>query len=159
MAPVVLCDSKEEACFPAEPHGWRTGHPPCPGTYLQLQTPDLPPLIFSEAQTRPLVAARGSSVGTGTKLFHGTQGACSEFLGGGGQERTYARRFLRQRRRRWPWGCGGCAFGGPPPVAGLVAVSFSGRGAGKRGLKTCSLRWGLRRILGVPTGLRAEEGL
>ncbi|XP_034512520.1 39S ribosomal protein L39, mitochondrial isoform X3 [Ailuropoda melanoleuca] len=73
MAPVVLCDSKEEACFPAEPGGWRTGHPRCPGTYTQLQTRDLPPLLFSEAQTRPLVAARGSSVGTGTKLFHGTQ--------------------------------------------------------------------------------------
>lgn len=78
---------------------------------------------------------------------------------GGGQRRTCARRFLRQRRRQWLWGSGGCASGGPPLLAGLAGVSFSGRGDGERGLKDCRLGLGLRRVLGGLTGLRAQEGL
>lgn len=44
-------------------------------------------------------------------------------------------------------------------MARLAGVSFSGGGDGKRGLKDYLLRWDLRRVLGGPTGLRAEEGL
>lgn len=61
--PVRLRDSKEGGCFPAEPAGLADRPPYAPLERAPARHAALPAMIFSEAQARPLPAARCPSAG------------------------------------------------------------------------------------------------